>query len=313
MIERLLNYKDKFKNILNSKSHAIIIESEDTKFLEDFSLVFALNLLCKKDVCLKCDNCLKILSNNCLDVISFNKAPVVEDVEKIIDTVNVVPAENDYKLYIISNFDEASERVQNKLLKTLEEPPKFVKFLLLTSNINSILPTVLSRCEKYTLPKFDNVELLYLLEGGNAYSLPIIENCNGMYGVALDYSNNEKYMQTYELCYDLLKNMINSSKILPYSSKIINNKENILLLVRLIQNALLDVVCYNCNAKELIKNKNKINDITLLSTTFNNETCSQLIVILDKIKEKLRFNANINLVVDKMLLSILEVKFKCKK
>lgn len=313
MIEKLLKYKDKFQNILNSKSHAIIVESEDEKFLEDFSTVFALSMFCKEKICLRCETCNKILTKNCLDVITFNKALTVDDVESIVNSVNVVPAENDYKLYIINNFDEASERVQNKILKTLEEPPRFVRFLLLTKNINSILPTVLSRCEKYCLPVFDNVELLYLLEGGKAYSLPIIENCKGMYGIALNYSNNERFMETYELCYDLLKNMINSSKVLQYSSKIINNKDNILLLVGLIQNALLDVVNVNCGLEDLVKNKSKINDLKLLSTIYNNETCSQLIVDLDKIKEKLKFNANINLVVDKMLLNILEVKYRCKK
>lgn len=313
MIEKLLNYKDKFQNILNSKSHAIVVKSEDEKFLEDFSTVFALSMFCKKNICLNCETCKKILTKNCLDVITYNKVLTVDDVESIVDSVNVVPAENDYKLYIINNFDETSERVQNKILKTLEEPPRFVRFLLLTKNINSILPTVLSRCEKYTLPVFDNVELLYLLEGGKAYSLPIIENCKGMYGIALNYSNDERFMETYELCYDLLKNMINSSKVLQYSSKIINNKDNLLLIVGLIQNALLDVVNLNCGLENLVKNKSKINDLKLLSTIYNNETCSQLIVDLDKIREKLKFNANINLVVDKMLLNILEVKYKCKK
>lgn len=313
MIEKLLKYKEKYQNILKSKSHAIILESEDERFLKDFSYIFALNLLCQNKMCLKCSNCKKILDNNCLDVIRFDKNIMVEDVEQIVETVNVVPAENEYKIYVISNFDSASERVQNKLLKTLEEPPKFVKFLLLTKNCGALLPTVLSRCEKYSLPKFENLELLYLLEGGEAYSLPIIENCDGMYGLALSYSQNKDYLKTYELCFDMLKNMLNSSKMLQFSSKIIENKDNLMLFVKLLLNALNDIMQYNLGCEDLIKNKSKINDIQLLSSSYPANACTQIILMLNKIKQKLMFNANVNLVVDKMLLSILEVKHKCKK
>ena len=65
--------------------------------------------------------------------------------------------------------------------------------------------------------------------------------------------------------------------------------------------------------EKLVKNASRINDIKLLAGSYPENACSQLIVLLDAVKEKIKFNANVNLVVDKMLLNILEVKHKCKK
>lgn len=317
MIEKLLRFKNKFNNILQSKSHAILLESEDEQLLKDVACLYSVNLLCESEnkPCFKCSQCKKIISENSLDIITFDKTMVVEDVETIIDSLNVVPAENEYKVYIIGNMQECSIRVQNKLLKSLEEPPKFVKFVLLTKNINSLLPTIISRCEKYSLPMFTKEELIMMI-GSDVSSfklLPAIENSNGYYGKVYNYLNNEKFTQTLDLCLHMLKNMKNSSQILAYSTKIIKNKENFELFLTLLQNLLMDISYIHSNCENLIKNTLCKEDLINLSAEFSLKAIIQIVANLDKIKEKLKFNVNFNIIVDAMLLNILEVKHKCKK
>lgn len=75
-------------------------------------------------------------------------------IKKIIDTVNLSPIKSDYKVYIINNAEMLTSSSANAFLKTLEEPPDFVVFILLSNNVDNILPTIVSRCQVY---KFRNL------------------------------------------------------------------------------------------------------------------------------------------------------------
>lgn len=317
MLNKLIVFKNKFEKAFYSRSHAIILESEDPFLLNGVSTLFCMNLFCEngKKICFECANCKKILDGNCLDVITFDKTIMVEDVEKIIDTLNIVPAENEYKVYIINNFELASERVQNKLLKSLEEPPKFVKFVLLVKNSMSLLPTILSRCEKIVLPQFSKEEILNLC--GNSFesglTLKSVSNCGGNIGTALNYLNNPNFTKIFNLCLDTLLNMTSSEKLLEYSSKIINNKENFNLYLNLLENLLEDIMFINNNCLELVKNNVILEELKMCSNNFSNLALIKIIQYIDSIKKKLSVNVNFNLIVDAMLLYILEVKHKCKK
>lgn len=311
-----LKYKDNFLNILNSKSHAVLIESEDELLSKQVALLFACNLLCKEHnaPCGECSTCCKILDGNCLDVTVLDKTLLVEDVSKIIEDMYVVPAENEYKIIILNNFSMASERVQNKLLKSLEEPPRFVKFVILAKNTNSILPTVLSRCEKFAIKPFSLEQLKTIFNENNSQNKNvIIENSNNSYGEITKYLENKDFVNVFNLSLDMLKNMNKSNIMLKYSSQIAKLKDNINLFVKITQNILSDVCYYIYNMQNLINNKSHIEDIELLANEFSTKACTKIIENLDKVKEKLMFNVNVNFVVDSMLLNILEVKYKCKK
>lgn len=91
------------------------------------------------------------------------KKLTVADAEKIKDESNLAPVEGDKKLFILSDFAEANAQTQNKLLKLLEEPPKGVYFLLGTTSVFPILPTVLSRTKKLELQDFSVLETTQFL------------------------------------------------------------------------------------------------------------------------------------------------------
>jgi len=103
--------------------------------------------------CGKCDNCREIAAGNSLDVIEIDGASnnSVEDVRQLRDNVRYAPAKGRYKIYLIDEVHMLSAAAFNALLKTLEEPPAHVKFFFATTEPQKVLPTILSRCQRFDL------------------------------------------------------------------------------------------------------------------------------------------------------------------
>jgi DNA polymerase-3 subunit gamma/tau len=103
--------------------------------------------------CGECDNCREIAAGNSLDVIEIDGASnnSVEDVRQLRENVRYAPAKGRYKIYLIDEVHMLSPAAFNALLKTLEEPPKHVKFIFATTEPQKVLPTILSRCQRFDL------------------------------------------------------------------------------------------------------------------------------------------------------------------
>jgi DNA polymerase-3 subunit gamma/tau len=103
--------------------------------------------------CGVCDNCKEITAGNSLDVIEIDGASnnSVEDVRELRDNVRYAPAKGRYKIYLIDEVHMLSSAAFNALLKTLEEPPPHVKFIFATTEPQKVLPTILSRCQRFDL------------------------------------------------------------------------------------------------------------------------------------------------------------------
>ncbi len=103
--------------------------------------------------CGECDNCREIAGGNSLDVIEIDGASnnSVEDVRQLRENVRYAPAKGRYKNYLIDEVHMLSAAAFNALLKTLEEPPDHVKFIFATTEPQKVLPTILSRCQRFDL------------------------------------------------------------------------------------------------------------------------------------------------------------------
>ena len=103
--------------------------------------------------CGVCDNCREIAAGNSLDVIEIDGASNngVDDVRQLRDNVRYAPAKGRYKIYLIDEVHMLSAQAFNALLKTLEEPPAHVKFIFATTEPQKVLPTILSRCQRFDL------------------------------------------------------------------------------------------------------------------------------------------------------------------
>lgn len=113
----------------------------------------AVNCLSPKDgnPCGECENCRRADSGGCIDIIEMDAASNngVDDIRQIKDAVEFLPAELKYKVYIIDEVHMLSVSAFNALLKTLEEPPAHVIFILATTELQKIPATVLSRCQRF--------------------------------------------------------------------------------------------------------------------------------------------------------------------
>jgi len=105
--------------------------------------------------CGLCDSCRSIAEDRHPDVIEMDAASRtgVDDIRELIESVRYRPVSARYKIYIIDEVHMLSKAAFNALLKTLEEPPPDIKFVFATTEINKVPVTVLSRCQRYTLPR----------------------------------------------------------------------------------------------------------------------------------------------------------------
>lgn len=138
-------------------SHAYILDGAPQAGKKMLAEAFALSLLCEQrdentgDACGQCPVCKKILGRNHPDILYVqhekpNTISVGDVREQIGDTAAIRPYSSRYKIYIMDEAEKMNVQAQNALLKTLEEPPYYVVILLLTTNADSFLPTIRSRC-----------------------------------------------------------------------------------------------------------------------------------------------------------------------
>ena len=101
--------------------------------------------------CDQCESCKSILNGSSLDVIEIDGASNngVDNIRDLRETVNYMPSSGRYKIYIIDEVHMLSKSAWNALLKTLEEPPAHVKFIFATTEADKVLPTVVSRCQRF--------------------------------------------------------------------------------------------------------------------------------------------------------------------
>ena len=159
--------------ITDKVSHAYIINGEKSSGKEFIAKVFAMALQCEKggeEPCQECHSCKQALSANHPDIIRVtHEKPNTISVDDIRAQVNndvgIKPYSGPRKIYIINEAEKMTPQAQNALLKTLEEPPAYAVILLLTANVNSLLPTILSRCVVLNMkPVADELVKKYLME-----------------------------------------------------------------------------------------------------------------------------------------------------
>ena len=223
--------------------------------------------------CNKCSNCLEIIEGSHPDVIEIDAASNngVEQVRDLIDKVNYLPIKGKYKVYIIDEVHMMTDNAFNALLKTLEEPPAHVIFILATTEPHQIIPTILSRCQRYDFTKVADADIeermitvlqkegvqydkaavraiISLADGGMRDALSILDQI-------LAYSNNSLSVEDVYSIFGLISNKekvgliqdINAGDISATLEKVKNFSEGGIDIARLTQDILeilKDVLIY---------------------------------------------------------------------
>ena len=285
--------------------------------------------------CGKCYNCLNYLNSN--DIVEIDAASNngVDEIRELRDKINLVPSNSKYKVYIIDEVHMLTTQAFNALLKTLEEPPSHVIFILATTEPHKIPLTIASRCQKFRFSKIDDKKIVERLrEISNLEGITIDDDA--LYEIArlsdggmrdainfLDqlvaYSNDNITIDdvykvngsvSYEELYTLLDDIKNNNKVkliefvdyLDESGKDINKfVEEMLIFLK-------DVILYkNANILSSISTKNDY--IKLVSDKYNDKDLYDLIENLNGVQNSIKISNHSSIIFMISILKYSDLKF----
>ena len=162
--------KKELENALKTKkiANSYIFSGIEGIGKKQFAREFAKNIMCLKggNCNQTCDSCKKFEAKSNQNYVEVNYGEYKKDIitidqirEKVINNAYEKPIMSSKKVYVINDADRMNEPAQNALLKTLEEPPKYVVIILIVSNENALLPTIKSRCVTVKFNNLSNEEI----------------------------------------------------------------------------------------------------------------------------------------------------------
>jgi len=291
--------------------------SPDDDALDELFLLVAARIFCKNgSACMDCPECRKILHDSNPDVIHVNseRAKIkVDDVSKMLGTVYVRPI-GERKLYYIHRADLMNAQAQNKLLKTLEEPPENVTVFLGTANEKAMLETIRSRSRKIYLDPFneETVEKAMISLGFSEDESLVAAACSeGMLGKALAVCSSDKYVSLFNMALDTVRRLKRSSDILEIGSGI-SALESPVEFLDMLSLVMRDMLVAESSA-DMVHAKHVLGEIEGLAADYSSEALSKILLLINDARRKLSLNLNISATVDNLLFAILEVKHKCPR
>ena len=306
---------------LNKISHAYILNGEEGAGKRLLAHLFSMTLQCEKkeaSPCGECRSCKQTEGHNQPDVIWVtHEKPAsigVEDVRgQVVGDMQIKPYSSPYKIYIIDEAEKLTVQAQNALLKTIEEPPAYGIVIFLTTNKDSFLPTILSRCVVLDLrPAANEAIMRYLMEQVRVpdYKAKIcVAFAQGNVGKAVKLASSENFDEMKQHVIKLLKNTetMRISELLDYLKDISDYKENIYdyldLMLVWFRDVLLFKVTKDANVLVLREEMSAISERAGKSSY---EGLEEIITALDKAKARLRANVNFELAMELLLLTIKE-------
>ena len=300
-------------------SHAYLVLCADKENLDDYLKGLAKVFFCEKgDACGNCRPCSLIEKGIFSDLVFLPKdgqTISAEDVTALVQDTYIKPYEADKKVYILSHGETMNATCQNKLLKTLEEPPKNVHIIIGTISEYPLLSTIKSRVKKLEIPAFSNDLLIDALKG-ECSDLERLQDAvcisDGTVGSALKYYHDENLISCMEFCIDLIVNMQSSAQVIDFADKMLKLKCDFLDTLAGLELYFRDMLLLSVNESEGFFNKKAIKKLQ----NAKGYTQGALTAILESIvgaRKRLEANSSKNVVAEWLLFKILEEKYKWQK
>ena len=307
---------------LNKVSHAYIINGERSSGKEFIAKTFAMALQCENredmEPCQECHSCKQALSANHPDIIFIShEKPNTISVDDIRSQINgdvaIKPYSGPKKIYIMNDGEKMTVQAQNALLKTLEEPPEYAVIIILTSNVNAFLPTIVSRCVVLNMkPVKDEQIKTYLMEEMEIpnYKADIcVAFARGNVGKARLLAKSEEFDKVKEEAITLLKyiNDMEIHEIVAAIKKINEYKFDVNDYLDILSIWYRDVLLFKAthDANHLIF-REEIQHIRKVADKSTYEGIEMIIDALEKSKQRLNANVNFDLTMELLLLTIKE-------
>ena len=299
-------------------SHAYLFVSDDENYLKTFcEKVSKLFINLNQTENLE-KNELRIDKRVHPDVRFFgeDKNIVVETVEEIVDSAGYSPFEADKKIFVLWNVHNMNEASQNKILKTIEEPPKETFFILACRSTSKLLQTILSRVKMIELDNLSTEMICDMLKekGVSEEKAQIYASCsNGNGTFAEKLATDENFVDFFNQVVSCFFDINGSRDVLKYSSLFTAknvDKEDFLNIAMIIAR---DIQMLLAGKPEFVSSKNIIQKLKVTASMFNLEATTILINSIIEEKKKLHFNVNSTAVIDDFLFKLAEVKVKCRR
>lgn len=315
--------KEHLQNALSTGkiSHAYIINGERFAGKEFIAQIFAMALQCEAEggkPCQECHSCKQTLSANQPDIIRVtHEKPGSIGVDDIRAQINgdiaIKPYSSPYKIYIVNEAEKMTVQAQNALLKTLEEPPAYAVILLLTTNVNSLLQTILSRCVVLNMkPVADKLVKEYLM---NEMQVPdykaevCVAFARGNIGKARQLAASEDFEKVKEEALSLLKYVheMDITEMIAAIKKVSEYKFDVNDYLDILSIWYRDVLLFKAtnDANHLVF-REEIQNIRRVAGRTSYEGIEAVIQALAKAKSRLDANVNFDLTMELLLLEMKE-------
>lgn len=237
------------------------------------------------------------------------------DIDELLSTVNIRPSSGDKKFYIIDYGETMNSSCQNKLLKTLEEPPASVHIIINCASLAPILPTIISRCRKIEPDNYSDKQLYDYFGSRSLDDKKLdlaISLSRGSLTIVDKIINDNKYQQLFENAINILLTLQSSKNILECASKLLINKERLSDYLEFFVIILRDVLMLLSSKRELISLKNYSSDIESLSQMYSISAILKIFPSISHALERIKGFGNFNSIVDELLMAIASDKAKYK-
>lgn len=285
-------------------------------------LARAVNCLNPKDgePCNECEICKAALSGSLTDIVEMDAASnnSVEDIRSIREEVNFLPTLAKYRVYIIDEVHMLSTGAFNALLKTLEEPPAHVKFILATTEPQKLPATILSRCQRFDFKKISNADIIrrleyvakesnieiteealnliaILSEGAMRDALSILERCLQDGETNIDENKIKDLVGIPKLTYihSIVKAFLeyNVDEAIKAVDTVLNEGKDLNNLLWEIIKYVKDILVYKATNKLEIYSKEEIEQIKELAQTSTKERLLYIITDLSKLENDMKWSS----------------------
>lgn len=307
------NFKIAIQN--NNIGHAYIFEGPDGIGRRETALSFASMLMCEAEdfPCGHCKTCQLFMQGSNPDfqeIDSGDKNIGVEDIRSLLKGLVIRPLYSKYKVIIINNADKMTVQAQNALLKSLEEPPFYVIFIMTVQSISAITQTIRSRCQRILFNKLANKDVMGILEekyGNKSSNMEfIVSYSDGVIGTAIDLINSPSIIELRDEVLEAVAQLIyrkNSDLFKTYEifEKNSDKADYILSVILLF---FRDILIYNMTSNiSLLLNSDK-KDMIIKNPGVNISSLIMCIQVVWDSYRGLEFNANFQLVIEVMLMKI---------
>ncbi len=320
------NLKNNMKNLAENESfnHSYIIEGARGSGKSVLASFFAKTILCQSESkpCGVCTSCLSFDSNNNPDfyVLETDKKSLGVDLirENVTEIVNIKPFRSKFKVLVIESADKLTVQAQNALLKTIEEPHKYMVFILIAENHKSFLPTIISRCSiMTTTPLEDDVvkkEALKHFDCDNSdideeYLKFSVKASEGSLGRCLYFLEDNEFKELRQKTLDFVQNINNYHivEVIKKADSLAKEKIDCEKLYDILILWYRDLVfykatgttksCYNIDRKDYIQIK---------SSLYSLENLYKKIDAINRFKDGYSANANLTINLDVLFLKLRE-------